>query len=310
MKISEIYSRLRDYVRRRYNWYIDDYLARRHFQQYCILDSFKSIQYIIDNRCSVSRYGDGELSFFCGVKEGYQDIDEKMIGRLEEVLRASDAPNHIIGIPYFLKDVSGTVKGTRGFWGFLVRKYGKIWSNYFYTDRTYLDTQLSRFFVEYKDYNRSTKQLALLKQIWNDRDVVVVEGNQSRTGVGNDLYDNVKSLKRILGYAKNAFSHYDEMLSAIRRHVKPEEGKLLLLSYGPTATILAYDLAKLGYQAVDIGHLDIEYEWYQRKDYSCGKIKGKYTNEAKGGDCVDDCDNPDYRSQIICDITKEMYEFF
>lgn len=299
-----IISRIKDFIRRRYEWYIADPKARKRFQKYTILDSFESIQYIIDNRCSVSRYGDGELSFFCGVKEGYQDLDEKMNERLEYVSRATDAPNHIVGIPYFLKNVKGTVKGTRLFWGILVRKYGEQWDKYFYSDKTYLDTQLSRFFVEYKDYDRSTRQLALLRKIWDKRDVVIVEGCQSRTGIGNDLYDNVKSLKRILGYPKNAFSHYDEMLDAITTHVKPEEGKLILLSYGPTATILAYELAKLGYQAVDIGHLDIEYEWYLNKDYTCGKINGKYTNEAKGGDMVEDCRDEEYQSQILCDITN------
>lgn len=299
-----IVSRIKDFISRMYELYIADPKARGRFQKYTILDSFESIQYIIDNKCSVSRYGDGELSFFCGVKEGYQDLDEKMIERLEHVLRATDAPNHIVGIPYFLKNVKGTVKGTRLFWGILVRKYGEQWDKYFYSDRTYLDTQLSRFFVEYKDYDRSTRQLALLRKIWDKRDVVIVEGCQSRTGIGNDLYDNVNSLKRILGYPKNAFSHYEEMLDAITTHVKPEEGKLILLSYGPTATILAYGLAKLGYQAVDIGHLDIEYEWYLNKDYTCGKIKGKYTNEAKGGDMVEDCRDEEYQSQILCDITN------
>ena len=29
----------------------------------------------------------------------------------------------------------------------------------------------------------------------------------------------------------------------------------MLLALGPTATVLAYDLSKLGYQAIDIGHL-------------------------------------------------------
>ena len=85
----------------------------------------------------------------------------------------------------------------------------------------------------------------------------------------------------------------------------PEEGKLIILSYGPTATILAYDLAKLGYQAVDIGHLDIEYEWYQRGDKNGGVVKGKYTNEAMGGNNVEECTDEKYLSQIICDITKE-----
>ena len=107
-----------------------------------------------------------------------------------------------------------------------------------------------------------------------------------------------------MGYSTNGFSHYDDMLKAITTHVEPKDDKLILLSYGPTATILAYDLAKLGYQAVDIGHLDIEYEWYQRGDVNGGVVKGKYTNEAMGGNNVEECADEKYFSQIICDITK------
>ena len=33
---------------------------------------------------------------------------------------------------------------------------------------------------------------------------------------------------------------------------------------GPTATVLAYDLAKEDYWAIDIGQLDTEYEWFLR----------------------------------------------
>lgn len=290
---------------RRYRWYIADPLARRPFQSLNILDSFESIRYIIDHRCSISRYGDGELSFFWGVKEGYQVVDEKLIAGLKHVLQATDAPNHVVGIPYYVKNVDGTVKITRTFWGDFMRKYGKRLRPFFSDKRTYIDTQISRFYIEYYDRDRSTRQLQMLKQIWEGRDVVIVEGNQSRTGVGNDLYSNAKSLHRILGYSKNAFSHYDEMLRAITLHVKPEEKKLILLSYGPTATILSYDLAKLGYQAVDLGHLDIEYEWYRKGDMSGGVVEGKYTNEAKGGDAVIECDDELYHKQIICDITKK-----
>lgn len=300
----QLFERVKSFCLRRYKWYVIDTKARKGFKNYDILDSFASIQYILDNGCSVSRYGDGELSFFCGVKEGYQEINDKLIERLKQVLKADDAPNHIVGIPFFLKNVDGTVKITREFWGDVVCKYGEQWRKYIPLDKRYIDTQLSRFYIEYADYDRSTRQLRMLRQIWQDRDVVIIEGCQSRTGVGNDLYDNARQIERILGFPKDGFSHYAEMLDAVKEHVKPEEGKLLLLSYGPTATILAYDLAKLGYQAVDIGHLDIEYEWYKRRTPEGGIVKGKYTNEAKDGDVVDECNDSEYFSQIICDITR------
>lgn len=300
-----IYRKIVNGIMRRYRWLVVHPKARRAFQDLTILDSFASIQYIIDHRCSVSRFGDGELSYFWGMQVGFQNCDAKLVERLRHVLSVTDAPNHVVGLPYFLKNVDGTVGITRTFWGDFVCKYGKRLRSCLSEGRTYVDTQISRFYIEYHDYERSTRQLNMLRKIWDNRDVVIIEGTQSRTGVGNDLYDNTKSLHRILGYSTNGFSHYDEMLQAITSHVNPKEGNLILLSYGPTATILAYDLAKLGYQAIDIGHLDIEYEWYLNADTDKGSIKGKYTNEAGGGNRVEECLDERYLSQIICDITKE-----
>ena len=45
----------------------------------------------------------------------------------------------------------------------------------------------------------------------------------------------------------------------VHRHGK---NKLILSILGPTATVLAYDLAKEGYRILDIGQLDVEYGWF------------------------------------------------
>lgn len=36
---------------------------------------------------------------------------------------------------------------------------------------------------------------------------------------------------------------------------------LVLISLGPTATVLSYDISKHGIRCIDTGHIDIEYEW-------------------------------------------------
>lgn len=303
--MSNLIHRLVRAVILRYDRYVRMPAARRKFQRLDILDSFQSIQYIIDHRCSVSRYGDGEMTLFWGGYEGYQDHDEKLSEALLHVLRSTDAPNHIVGIPYYLKSVRGCVRETKDFWGWFVLRYGRRVRPYLQDGRTYLDTQISRFWIEWKDKDRCRRQLAMLKKIWDGQDVIIVEGTQSRTGVGNDLYANARSIRRILGPATNAFSDYDRMLAAITRHADKES--LILLSFGPTATILAYDLAKQGYWAIDLGHLDIEYEWMRMGATWVIPVTGKFTNEAKaaGGHDVCGCDDAAYRSQIICDITKE-----
>ena len=44
---------------------------------------------------------------------------------------------------------------------------------------------------------------------------------------------------------------------------------LFLVALGPTATVLAYDLSKIGYQAIDIGHIDISFVWVATyRDYN------------------------------------------
>jgi len=69
-----------------------------------------------------------------------------------------------------------------------------------------------------------------------------------------------------------------------------------------TATVLAYDLAKLGYWAIDLGHLDLEYEWFLSGRGDRFAVKGKFTNEVADGNRVAECQDPKYLSQIICEV--------
>lgn len=303
------------FLQRQFDKFIAIPLAQRKLRHIRVLDSESSIRYITDNKCSVSRFGDGEFDVLMG-KNGntFHKADSRLAARLKDVLVSEDAPNHCIGIPYPLKDTSRQRKSSRDFWGFYTLQNVNILKKYLKKDKRYLDTQLSRFYIAYQnkknkvneiEYARSAQQLALLKQIWEDKDVVIVEGYQSRTGVGNDLYDNARSIQRILGLSTNAFEKYDEMLEAIVKNVTKD--RLILLSYGMCATILAYDLAKLGYWAIDIGHLDIEYEWFRLLATEKNVVvRGKFTNEAgeKGRENISYCNDEKYLSEIICDITK------
>ena len=297
-----ILQKIIDGLKRRYTWYVLLPAIKRKYKDIKILDSITSINYILDHQCSVSRFGDGEFDLIEGRKEGYQEPNERLAHLLKQVLQ-SNVPNHMIGIPRPLIDTSMLKRESKEFWEryFLVY-HGKSIRKYLSSDKTYLDTQLSRFYIENIDKEYSKTIFAHLRRIWDKQDIVIVEGVKTRSGVGNDLYDNANSIQRILGPATNAIDKYDEMLSAIRSNVSKD--KLILLSFGPTATVLAYDLAKLGYWAIDIGHLDIEYEWMKRGVQTKIAIEGKYTNESEGGDAVDNCNDTEYLSQIICDITK------
>ena len=93
------------------------------------------------------------------------------------------------------------------------------------------------------------------------RDVILVEGERTKQGIGNDLFNNTKSIKRIICPRKNSFQVYNKILNTI---LKFNKKYLILISLGPNATILSYDLCKIGYQAVDIGHINLEYKFFLR----------------------------------------------
>ena len=58
-------------------------------------------------------------------------------------------------------------------------------------------------------------------------------------------------------------------------------------------------MAKLGIQTIDIGHVDIEYEWMKRKAINKIPIPGKYVNEARSDNAFEPIYSVDYEKQIV-----------
>lgn len=264
-----------------------------------IMNSIESIKYIIEHKCSLSRFGDGEFDSIQGLGGEYQHPSPRLSAMLLECLQ-SDLPNHKVAIPNHLNHYVGKPK--QGFWTNYVVGHHKKFMQWLSFDKIYLDTQLTRFYYEQKDKSKCAEHIALIKQIWDDRDIVIIEGSQTCSGVGNDLYDNAKNIQRILGPKLSGFSKYDEIQDYVIKNISKD--KLILLCFGITATVLAYELSKLGYQAIDLGHLDIEYEWFRMGAKERVRIKGKFTNEANGGYYPEICTAPLYIKQIIADYSK------
>lgn len=54
-----------------------------------------------------------------------------------------------------------------------------------------------------------------------------------------------------------------------------------------TATILAYDLAKINYWGIDIANINIEYIWFMKKATNKIAIAGRHVNEAEKQESFD-----------------------
>lgn len=258
----------------------------------------ESIDYIISNKCSLSRFGDGEMNLIMGNKLQFQDYSKQLADRLEEVLQSNDL-KHIVGIP----DVFGSLKKYEGlhkrFWQKNIYENRMNWYKYINKEKKYVNAFISRCYMNYKNKESCGVYFELVKTLWKNKDIVIVEGEKSRLGIGNDLFDGAKSINRILCPVENAFSVYDNILKEVK---KVPHYKIILIALGPTATVLAYDLSKIGYQAIDIGHIDIEYEWYLQKSKNKVKIEKKYVNEVEEGWNVEEIQDEKYLKQVICSI--------
>ena len=259
----------------------------------------ETLDEIINNKKSIARFGDGEIRLINNENISFQKPNEELSKRLREVLK-SEEDNILIGLPdvFCFKDINKSVRERQLFFKKeIVLKFSSY--KVIKCNKKYYNANISRPYLEYKDKSNCKLIFDKLKKIWNDKDVIIVEGEGSRLGIGNDLFDNAKSVYRILCPVRDAFDKYENIFNLCKNI---EKNKLFIIALGPTATVLAYDLGKAGYQALDLGHVDIEYEWFKMGATEKVKIEGKFTNEVKGGQVVEEIHNTAYEKQIIAKI--------
>lgn len=276
-------------------WYIVLRKSQKQIPQIASIE--ETIQKIVREGCSVSRFGDGEILLTNNKAIGFQKADSKLGERLKEVLQ-SNADGHIVCLSDTFTDIYRYNRKARRFWRTHFFIYGHIWDNLLISNKQYYNTFVTRPYMDFAQKTQCGKWFHDMQAIWQDRNIIFIEGEKSRLGVGNDLFHNAKSIKRILCPPTSAFDKYD---SIVNEAIKQNKDVLFLIALGPTATVLAYDLHKKGYQAIDIGHVDIEYEWWKMNAKRKVKIQNKYVNEAVGGNIVSVA-GEEYESQIIAKI--------
>lgn len=263
-----------------------------------ILTDEETVDVILNSRKSVSRFGDGEFKVIFGAGNGFQKPNEVLGKRLYEVL-TSNMDNVLICIPRVLLSTEYCTADAANFWHHHVIINRNQWSSILSPSKTYGQASFTRFYMDYKDKSNSPKLFAHIKKIWDRKNILIVEGEHSCLGVGNDLFDNATSVKRLICPSQNAFDKYEEILSATLRFAKEDD--LVLIALGMTATVLAFDLSKYNIQAIDIGHIDIEYEWMKMGTLEKCPVNGKAVQEV-GYLPEDNFENQVYRNSIVYEV--------
>ena len=262
----------------------------------------ETIDKILEDKVSICRFGDGELLYVSERRAlPFQKQNERLRNYFISILN-SEEKNILVGLPigfYSLKNLKRESKLT---WRAVISwTYPGIYK-YLNHSMQYFNASMTRLYMEYEDNSNADLLFKKVRSIWNNRQILLIEGEKSRLGIGNDLFQNAKSLQRILGPAHDAFDQFDNILQFA---LAQDKDKLVLVAMGPTAKPLCYELSLAGFQAIDIGNLDVEYEWFLRGAKEKVKIPGKYTSEAKGGRIVEDIQDENYQNQIIAKFLND-----
>ncbi|AQQ09295.1 glycosyltransferase, family [Sedimentisphaera cyanobacteriorum] len=232
-------SRLIEHFRKDIDKFISLYPAA-----YCDEETLREI---LHSKKSVCRFGDGEFKLIVGERhKSFQDVNSELNRRMLEVLK-SNKPDIIVAIfPVSDFDSLGKV------WQKFAVRIGDKVLKLLEPERKYYSALCFRN-LPTDGKSKFIERVQLIKQIWQNRKILIVVGKAGRFTFEKELFNNARSADIVYAPAKNAFAKYDIILNKIKAY-NPKE-YLVLLVLGPTAAVMAYDLAKLGYQAIDFGQM-------------------------------------------------------
>lgn len=206
------------------------------------------------------RFGDGEFLLMDERNIPYQLASKKLSKRLKEIL-SSNENNILIGIPSILyKSKQALFDWQKVFWRNNAKYCLEKLDKHINFENTYCAAELTLYTSYYKKMNFEN-YFDKLKSIWTNKDIAVISGDTIFENLQFNIFETAKTIEYQNAPLKNAFDEYDQILEEA---LKIEKNKLIIIILGPTATVLAYDLALQGYQALDLGHVVKSYDWYKK----------------------------------------------
>ena len=279
---------------------------KRFVKKPSILSFEETIELIKNKKMCVARYGDGEMKLMLNKAQiGFQSLNSSLSKELFLCFKTKK-PNLLVcyhDIPLTFPKKSIEYKFYKQYLYDIYRPCLKLIDKHYF----YGNTNFTRFYhpslFAQTDFEKLEKYIVFLKSLWEGKKLLIVEGSETKLGLGNDLFDNCLSIRRIICPKVNAYDKIDRIFESITSNAQSDE--LVLIALGPTASILSTRLAvNTDIQAIDIGHIDIVYLWFINRCDTVCRISGKYVNEAKKDAAVINLtyDEGIYNKQIIARI--------
>ena len=204
-----------------------------------ILSPETTLDIILQRKISFSRIGDGEFDLIIGEKNIFNKDDEKLKKRLIEINKEKNTPSCLVCLNYYSED-------NKWFLYHGTHLLPRVMDTLSFGLEEYGDAYFLLSLIKNKDYTKTRSN-----NLWKNKNVLFVcrQNSLVREDILN-IFSEVNNKDYLDVPALNAFDIYDSILEKITTYPKDW---IIYLECGATASVLAWDLAKLNYQALDMG---------------------------------------------------------
>ncbi|HRT82017.1 MAG TPA: GT-D fold domain-containing glycosyltransferase, partial [Oscillospiraceae bacterium] len=215
-----------------------------------VMTKDETVNLLLNSRLSVSRLGDGEIKLIGGRDLCFQKSSKELAERLR-LLPTLKNDKLLVCIPDAFSSPAHFEQADALYWKRHLTRFRPLWYGCLEPGRLYGNAFISRPYICFKEKEKAASYFDLIKRLWEGQELVIIEGEKSRLGVGNDLFAKAAKICRILGPSSQAFARYDDLLSEAK---KQDKSCLFIIALGPVGSLLAADLSALGYRALDLGN--------------------------------------------------------
>ena len=216
----------------------------------------ETMDQILERRLSLARYGDGELLLMSVPSHNLPF--QRNSPELREGLKAALSPDWVAP-GKVLVALPPAWRGHLHWMGTYIKAWPTL-KPLIDPSRRYGDAFVSRPEMFEKE---GKSGIAQWRRLWQGRPVLVVTGRGSRFDLIPELFDCAGKVDVLHTAPAHAFAEREAILQGVVERANADT--LVLLSLGPTATVLAHSIAAKGVQALDIGHLSASYNFVYAK---------------------------------------------
>jgi len=223
------------------------------WDRYRFLSKEQTLNYLLKNKKSFIRFGDGEFAILYGFDIPFQRYSPLLKNSLERIIRTYtlDSP-YLLGLPFrFLKMSYSDLKkiGKLAYW-----QKGKIFMQSYISERCiYGDSFTFRSTDIPGDSPLKDQEIF---ELWRNKEVLLV-GSMAKN-FKNKYLPLAKAQYLLECPTTNAFEKREEIMGSIYEiidsHRLRRENMIILISLGPAAKVIAYELSKKGLIVYDMGH--------------------------------------------------------